>query len=186
MDISVSSRNGVQVSESLRATTEEKIGRLSRFLSGMRRAEVRFSEERNPRIADKEICEVTLEGHGHHVRARVAAHDQFVAVDKAVAKLEQQLTKLKTKLERRSHGAPKGAVAVMAGGPGAPEEEVEEGLRIVRTKRFQMKPMTPEEAALQMDLLGHGFYFFRNADTGQAAVVYHRGDGDVGLIDEAG
>ncbi|MBK9180888.1 MAG: ribosome-associated translation inhibitor RaiA [Acidimicrobiales bacterium] len=185
MDISVSSRNGVQVSESLRATAEEKIGRLSRFLSGMNRAEVRFSQERNPRISDKEICEVTLEGHGHHVRARVAAHDQFVAVDKAVSKLEHQLSKLKTKLELRTHGAPKGAVAVLAGAPAGPEE-AEGGLRIVRTKRFEMKPMTPEEAALQMDLLGHGFYFFRNADTGQAAVVYHRADGDVGLIDEAG
>ena len=63
------------------------------------------------------------------------------------------------------------------------EERTAGGARIVKSKRFEIKPMTPEEAALQMDMLGHGFYFFINADTGVAAVVYRRGDGDVGLID---
>ena len=62
----------------------------------------------------------------------------------------------------------------------------EGGLRIVKSKRFAMMPMTPEEAAQRMDLLGHGFFFFTNLDTRRAAVVYRRGDGDVGLIDEDG
>lgn len=186
MEITVSSRQ-TEVSDSLRATTEEKIGRLSRFLDGMDRADVHFYEERNPRIADKEVCEVTLEGHGHHVRCKVSAPDGFAAVDRAVEKLEHQLHKLKTKLLRRNHiGARRSAVP--AGAAGAPDEAGDDtsgSVRIVKTKQFAMKPMTPEEAALQMDLVGHDFFFFTNSDTDRAAVVYRRDDGDVGLIDEA-
>ena len=89
------------ISPALRAAAEEKIGRLSRFLDGMDRAEVHFSEEHNPRIAAKEVCEVQLDGHGHHVRCRVAAADGFAAIDLAVEKLEHQLTKLKGKLVPR-------------------------------------------------------------------------------------
>ena len=85
------------VSPALRAAAEEKIGRLSRFLGGMDRAEVHFSEERNPRIAAKEVCEVSLEGRGHHLRCKAAAADAFAAVDLAVEKLEHQLHKVKTK-----------------------------------------------------------------------------------------
>lgn len=184
MDIAVSSRN-TEVSDALRAATEDKIGRLARFLDGMERAEVHFSEERNPRIADKEVCEVTLEGHGHHVRCKVSAPDGFAAVDRAVEKLEHQLHKLKTKLVRRNH------VGVRRGPPSfadtdGDDEDGGSGVRIVKTKRFTIKPMTPEEAVLQMDLLGHDFFFFTNALTERAAVVYRRDDGDVGLIDEAG
>ena len=83
MDITVSSRHA-DVSPALRQAVAEKIGRLDRFLDGMDRAEIHFSEERNPRISAREVCEVTLEGHGHHVRAKVAAPDQFAAVDVAV------------------------------------------------------------------------------------------------------
>ncbi|MGH9183140.1 MAG: ribosome hibernation-promoting factor, HPF/YfiA family [Acidimicrobiales bacterium] len=186
MQISVSSRN-VELTGALRAAAEEKIGRLDRFLDGMDRAEVHFLEERNPRIADKDVCEVTLEGHGHHVRAKVAAADPFAAVDAAVDKLEHQLHKLKTKLVGRSHSRRRelaDAEGVLAGaGAGS---DPDQGTRIVKTKRFLMKPMTPEEAALQMELLGHGFFFFSNTETGRAAVVYRRAVGDVGLIDEAG
>ena len=156
----------------------------------MERAEVHFSEERNPRITEKEVCEVTIEGHGHHVRAKVAAHDKFVAVDRAVEKLEHQLHKLKTKLQRRNH--PRRATSVdFRGSPNALDtdndatDDRERQIRIVKTKRFLMKPMPPEEAAQHMDLLGHDFFFFTNAETSRAAVVYRRSDGDVGLIDEA-
>jgi ribosomal subunit interface protein len=102
VEITVSSRH-VEVSTSLRSACEEKIGRLSKLVNGMDRAEVHFSEEKNPRISDKEVCEVMMEGHGHVVRAKVAAPDRFAAVDAAVEKLEHQLHKLKTKLLRRSH-----------------------------------------------------------------------------------
>ena len=183
MDITVSSRNA-DVSPALRSAVADKIGRLDRFLDGMERADVHFSEERNRRIAAREVCEVTLEGHGHHVRAKVAAPDQFAAVDLAVAEARAPArTRLKTKLVRRNHGS-----RVSANGKGAAVAEVstESGdPRIVKVKRFAMKPMPPDEAALQMDLLGHSFFFFSNATTGKAAVVYRRADGDVGLIDEA-
>ncbi len=163
----------------------------------MDRAEVHFFEERNPRIADKEICEVVLVGHGHHVRCKVAAPDGFTAIDKAVNKLEHQLHKLKTKLQRRHHG-PRTTPAATAGGDGdvAPRRAAiatidtdgdaeAEGPRIVKVKRHALKPMTPDEAVLQLDLVGHDFYFFTNAETGRSAVLYRRDDGDLGLIDGA-
>jgi putative sigma-54 modulation protein len=180
--------------------TEEKIGRLARFVDGLDHAEVHFWEHKNPRIADKEVCEVTIEGHGHHVRCKVQAPDGFQAVDKAYEKLEHQLHKLKTKLRQRYQGAPKakkgadslGAVVTLEEAP--PEVDADglidlagtdEGPRIVKSKRFAMFPMSAEEAAQRMDLIGHGFFFFTNAETSRAAVVYRRDDGQVGLIDEA-
>lgn len=103
MEITVSAHH-MDISPALRAAAEQKIGRLSRFLGGMDRAEAHFSEERNPRIVAREVCEVTMDGGGHHVRCRVAATDAFAAVDLAVDKLEHQLHKLKTKQVQRSHG----------------------------------------------------------------------------------
>src|SRR3954452_15952489 len=183
VEITVSSRH-TEVSEMLRESTLDKIGRLSRFLEGMDRSEVHFSEEHTRRVADKEVCEVTLVGHGHHVRCKVSAPDGFAAVDLAVQKLEHQLHKLKTKLLKRTHANGK---KLNGNGAAAPvtDEEPAIGPRIVKTKAFQIKPMTPEEAILQMDLMGHDFFFFTNADTERAAVVYRRDDGDVGLIDQA-
>ena len=194
MQVTVSARH-MEVSDALRETAVEKIGRLSRFLEGMDRAEVHFFEERNPRIADKEVCEVVLEGHGHHVRCKVSAPDGFAAVDQAVAKLEHQLHKLKSKLQRRHHGPrPRPAAVPVVGGPEPALPEVEpvevevdeaDGPRIVKVKRHGLKPMLPDEAALQLELVGHDFYFFANAETGRSAVLYRRADGDLGLIDEA-
>jgi putative sigma-54 modulation protein len=190
VDVIVSGRQ-MDVSEKLRQLTEDKVSRLGRFLD-MERAEVRFSREKNPRIANPELCEVTLEGHGHHVRAKVAAVDSFAAVDGAVAKAEQQLTKLKTRLVQRSrHAKARNAQSLddvsLDGSPTA-EPQAPDGPkvpRIVKSKRFAMMPMTPEDASHRMELLGHGFFFFTNIDTHRAAVVYVRDDGDIGLIDEA-
>jgi ribosome hibernation promoting factor len=110
LEITVSARH-TDISPALRSAAEDKIGRLSRFLDDMERAEVHFSEEHNPRIEAKEICEVTLHGHGHHVRCKVAAVDGFAAVDLAVDKLEQQLHKLKTKkVPRKARAAQPGSV----------------------------------------------------------------------------
>jgi putative sigma-54 modulation protein len=187
MDIAIQARH-VEISEALRSSVEEKVGRLGRFVDGMERAEVRFFEERNPRIADRDVCEVTVHGHGHVVRARATAPDTFAAVDRVVDKLEHQMEKLKGKLVGRSQ--PRRSVPAPTDGAGTPADDAdsadaEGGLeaRIVRTKRFDIKPMTPEEAALQLDLLGHGFYFFTNSETNRAAVVYRRHDGHIGLID---
>jgi putative sigma-54 modulation protein len=185
VDVSIRSRN-VELSESVRTAVQEKVTRLARFLDGMDHAEVLFSEERNPRISEKEVCEVTMSGHGHYVRARAAAPDALVAVDRVIDKLEHRMEKLKGKLISRSHPRRHGSVDFDKSRqlPDDDNSDVDE-LTIVKTKRFAIKPMTPEEAALQMELVGHAFYFFTNAETEQAAVVYRRNDGFVGLI-EAG
>lgn len=185
MEITVSGRH-TTVSESLRRQAQEKIGRLDKYLGGMDRAEVHFWEEKNPRIDNKEICEVTMEGHGHHVRCKVSAPDGFTAVDLAVDKLERQLRKLKTKVQKRTHKRERPDLEPEL----VPESLLDNGeaiqepvYSIVKTKRFDIGAMEATEAALQMDLLNHDFYVFRNAETGNAAVVYRRDDGDIGLID---
>jgi putative sigma-54 modulation protein len=209
MEIAVHGRH-VTVPASLKAMADEKIGHLGKYLEGMERAEVRFMEERNPRITEPVACEVTVTGHGHVVRAKATAPDFATALDKVVDKIAHQLTRLKKKLVGRSHPhhghrferAGAGAPAELDGigkaarqnGNGrtdgtSPDEVVEEvmegdlGLRIVRTKQFSIKPMTPEEAILQMELLSHDFFVFSNAETDRPAVVYRRADGDFGLID---
>jgi len=191
----VSSRH-VELTDALRSAAEERIGRLTRYLDGMDRAEVHLYEERNPRIADKkDVCEVTVEGHGHHVRTKVAAPDPFAAVDAAAHKLEQQLHKLKNKLVGRSHPKPRANGHAVLDGAAADgststvtdadgDEEADPLDAIVRSKTFASKPMTVEEALLQLDLLGHDFYLFTNAGSLRANVLYRRRAGGVGLIEQ--
>ncbi len=215
MEIAIRSHN-VEVSAELRSAAIAKIGHLDRFLEGMERAEVRFHEEHNPRIADKEVCEVTVVGHGQVVRARAAASDKLVALDRVLDKLEHRMEKVKGRLVGRSHprhaGGASGGRLLPSGGPGgAPgaiglgsaggavlavgdsddsddadhadhADHADDG-RIVKVKSFAIKPMTPEEGAMQMEMLSHDFFFFTNAETGRAAVVYRRNDGQIGLID---
>jgi putative sigma-54 modulation protein len=189
LEITVGGRK-VDVSRSLHSAVEEKVGRLARYLDGMERADVVFTEERNPRISEKEVCEVTLYGHGHVVRARAAAPELLAAVDLVVDKLTHRLEKLKGKLMGRTQSRRHAPVDLPfepddLADSSADEGTGEDGPRIVRSKQFAIKPMTPDEAALQMELLGHDFFLFTNADTSTAAVVYRRKDGDVGLIESA-
>lgn len=195
MEVSISSRHK-SVTPALESAVRAKIGGLDRFMENLDSAEVHFDESRNPRIVDRETCEVTITGHGHHLRSKVSASDRFTALDLAEAKIERQIRKLRTKLQRRHHGTGDtiraGAGAERLGGDASGAVEADAGeaeddeLRIVKSKRFHLGPLTPEEAALKMDLLGHGFFFFINSDTSRSAVVYRRDDGAVGLIDEAG
>lgn len=108
MDITVSARH-MEISGAMRQAADEKIGRLSRFTDGLLRAEVHFSEEKNPRIVEKEVCEVTLIGPRDHLRAKAASDDPFAAIDLAVAKLEQQLRKAKVRNVLRNHHGPRRA-----------------------------------------------------------------------------
>lgn len=184
MEVLIVSRN-VEVPEALRAATQEKISRLARYLDGVHQAEVHFSEEKNPRIHDREVCEVTLQGPRRAIRAKAASPDAFTAVDKVVGKLEHQMTKLKGKRIGRSH--PRRAPSVdFVTEATEPDEEPEGGrVRIVETKRAPVKPMTPEEAALQLEVRGNGFLLFTNAENQRAAVVYRRADGAFGLVETA-
>ena len=196
MEISISSRH-TDITPGLEEVVRTKIGQLDRFMDDLDTAEVHFDEARNPRIIDRETCEVTLTGRGHHVRCKVNAPDAFTAVDLAGAKLERQIRKLRTKLQKRHHGRgdtirtgasvePRPVGSALDGSGPDDSDEVEPELRIVKTKRFHLGPLSPSEAALKMDLMGHGFFFFINSVTGRSAVVYRRDDGAVGLIDEAG
>ena len=201
MQVSVSSRHA-EVSEALRTTAVDKIGRLERFLDGMTHAEVHFDQHRNPRIAERETCEVTLEGQGHVVRCKVASTDSFAAIDVAVDKLEQQLHRLKTKLRgkaatslRRGHksnGVPPSTTLAVEDDDDDPDHSMADdafvtraGELVVKKKSFAIRPVTVDDAVLQMDLIGHSFYFFTNTATGRAAVLYRREDGKLGLIDQA-
>ncbi len=184
MQVHISSRR-TEVSDRLQDLTRSKLSRLDKYVPGLERAEVHFCEERNPRISDKEICEVTVEGHGHHVRAKVTAPDAYVAIDRAVAKLEHQLHKLKTKMHRHEQN---GVQSIRLDEPlpisGDVPEPVEDNVsKIVKKKQFSIEPMDADEAVLQMELLGHDFFLFTNKETDRSAVVYLRDDGDVGLID---
>jgi putative sigma-54 modulation protein len=186
MEVTIQCRH-VELPDSVLAAAREKVTRLSRFVDGWDHADIHFTEEKNPRISAKEVCEVTLRGHGHVIRAKAAAKDSMSAVDRVVDKLEHQLDKLKTRMKKRKHGDRPVAVvdgpALVPGDAGDDDHEDSGAPTIVKTKRFEIKPMTPEEAVLQMDLLGHDFYLFTNADTGIAAVLYRRDDGNLGLID---
>ena len=185
MQVNISSRRTV-VSDRLQDLTRSKLSRLDKYVPGLERADVHFCEERNPRITDKEICEVTVEGHGHHVRTKVTAPDPYTAIDLATEKLEHQFHKLKTKLHRHENN---GEQSIRLDDPlpisGDLPDEDDNVAKIVKKKQFAIEPMTAEEAVLQMELLGHDFFLFTNAETNKSAVVYIRDDGDIGQIDAA-
>jgi len=181
VEVTIRGKN-VDVTDRLRAAAEEKVGRLSRHHEGWEHAEVQFIEERNPRISAKEVCEATLRGHGRIIRAKAASADSLTSLDKVVDKLEHQIDKLKSRLISRTHPKHHQIDSPTIEQVDEPDQAEQGPPRIVKAKQFDMKPMTPEEAALQMDVLGHDFYLFNNTD-GVAAVVYRRNDGDIGLIE---
>lgn len=200
MQITFKSRNLV-MSDRLKTVTSEKISRLTKYLEGMDNADVTFTEEKNKRIAAHEVCEVVLFGHGHYVRAKATAPDAFAAVDLVIDKLAHQLTKLKGRVITRHHShSHHNGVAKVNGTKGAkgatavldkpiavpiPLDDDQTTAIIVRKKQFVMEPMTPDDAALKLDLLQHDFFLFTNAETGRASVLYRREDGHLGLIDAA-
>jgi putative sigma-54 modulation protein len=187
MDVVIRGKN-VKVSESLRTAATEHLAKLDRFANGFARAEVDFSEERNPRIADNQKCEVLVHVKGHLLKAHASASEPFAALYAVCDKVEHQVKRLKDKRVARSH--PRRVRSQRVEMPIIDEEEEEQEepqtARIVKTKEFTIKPMTAEEAVLQMDLLGHDFFLFTSSETGRAAVIYRRNDGNFGLIETAG
>jgi putative sigma-54 modulation protein len=187
MDVVIRGKN-VKVSESLRTAATEHLAKLDRYANGFARAEVDFSEERNPRIADNQKCEVLVHVKGHLLKAHASASEPFAALYAVCDKVEHQVKRLKDKRVARSH--PKRIRTQRVEMPSLEEEEEDQQepqtARIVKTKEFTIKPMTAEEAVLQMDLLGHDFFLFTSSETGRAAVIYRRNDGNFGLIETAG
>ena len=187
MDVVIRGKN-VKVSESLRTAATEHLTKLDRFANGFARAEVDFSEERNPRIAENQKCEVLVHVKGHLLKAHASASEPFAALYAVCDKVEHQVKRLKDKRVARTH--PRRVRSQRIEMPPLDDEEEDQQeprtARIVKTKEFTIKPMTAEEAVLQMDLLGHDFFLFTSSETGRAAVIYRRNDGNFGLIETAG
>ncbi len=187
MDVVIRGKN-VKVSKSLRSAAEEHLAKLDRYANGFARAEVDFSEERNPRIAENQRCEVLVHVKGHLLKAHASASEPFAALSAVCDKVEHQVKRLKDKRVARHH--PRRVRSERVELPALEDEEEGESesqtARIVKTKEFTIKPMTAEEAVLQMDLLGHDFFLFTSSESGRAAVIYRRNDGNFGLIETAG
>jgi putative sigma-54 modulation protein len=168
----------IKVSDELRDYAEKKIGKLERFFKIESEAYVTFAYERG-----RHKVEVTINNNGMFYRVTEATSDIFASIDSAVAKIESQIRKHKTRLVKRlREGSTDVDTRAFTLDGGAEESESE--FRIVRTKRFAIKPMTPEEAILQMNLLEHTFFVFRNSEKDDAfSVVYARKDGGYGLIE---
>ena len=175
MKYTVSSKQ-MDLSDDLRLYAEKKVAKIDRLFRSESEAFVNFSRERG-----RYTAEVTLKNNGMYFRTKETTGDIFASVDSAVASIERQIRKNKTRLEKRLKSGP---IDWDAHGPADDaDDDKEEDLTIVRTKNFEIKPMTPQEAVLQMSLLGHTFYAFRNSEAGGAfAVVYHRNNGGYGLI----
>lgn len=163
-----------EVKDSVKERAEHKLTKLSdRFFGGEGDINVVFSVHK-----DRHIAEITIYHQGMIFRAEESADNMFAAIDGVCEVLERQIRKQKTKLQKRLHMTEADFVAEDA------EDVAEESeFQIVRTKRIGLKPMSAEEAVLQMNLLGHVFFVFFDADTEQTAIVYKRKDGNYGLIE---
>ena len=164
-------------SEELRAYSEKKIGKLDRFFKTEAEAFVTYSIERG-----RFRAEITIKNGGLFYRASELTSDMYASVDSGVASIERQIRRNKTRLEKRLREGVMERDVVPAYAAAAEDEAVDE-FKIVRSKRFSIKPMSPEEAILQMNLLDHEFFVFRNMDENDAiAIVYKRNQGGYGLI----
>lgn len=166
----------LEITESMRQYTEEKLDKLDRFSDQIVDARVTMSYDTNKNAASPAKVEVQVNLPSGVIRAEERAQDTYAAVDLVVEKLEVQLKRFKGRLlAKRAESLP----------PLPEPEEDDAEPSIVRVKRHVMRPMTPEDAAVQMEDLGHSFFVFRNASTDQVNVIYLRADGNYGLIEPA-
>ncbi len=173
MKLSIVGRQ-LNVYEDTKAMIEKKMSKLDKY----------FREDLNPeatvtlsRKRSVSTLEVTVNAGGTLFRSEVDSDDFRSAMDETIDKIERQIRKNKTKLAKRLR---EGVVEAL---PVVPEDGGEDAGLIIRTKKFEFRPMTPEEAIMQMNLLGHSFYVFNDSVTGDTCVVYRRNDGDYGLIE---
>lgn len=172
------SEKKVKLPENVHAYAEKKVMKLARFFEEDAEALIVFSVEK-----DRNKVELTVHGAGTWFRASESTSDMFASIDAAVSTIEGQIRKNKTRLARRLRQDAFSRTVEETSFAEQPEEE----LNIVRSKKFYFKPMTREEAVMQMNLLEHNFFAFRDEDNGGSfAIVYRRNDGGYGLIDDAG
>lgn len=207
MKIQVKGRN-VAVSDALQDYAEEKLGRVHKLLQERKidevsQVELELMVEKNPAIASKNVAEATIFTRGPVIRAKESSDDMYAAIDLVTDKLQRRVKKYHDKVNLRTRHrratlaavappAMKAAAAVPAGteeaerklqqAVGVLPQEPENG-GVVKTKRFLLKPMTVEEAVLQLELVGHDFFVFKNSDSNRTNVVYRRNDGHYGLIE---
>lgn len=172
MQYIISGKN-IDVTEGLKSAIYDKIGKLERYFTQDTEVHVTLSVEK-----ERQKIEITIPMKGNIVRAEQVSNDMYVSIDLVEEIIERQLRKYKNKLVDQKQTAANLSKAFV-------DEEIEddEEIKIIRSKRFAMKPMDPEEACIQMDLLGHNFYVFRNAITEEVNVVYKRKGNTFGLIE---
>lgn len=169
----------IDVTKSLQEKVIDKLSKLEKFFSPEAEARVTLSVEKL-----SQIVEVTIPTKGRLLRAEVEAADMYAAIDEIVDILERQLHKYKNKLkdkERRDTGSKDTAANIMFDFVKDPKED--SNTKIEKVKRFDLKPMDAEEAVLEMELIGHNFFVFRNGDTDEVNVVYKRKNNTYGLIE---
>jgi putative sigma-54 modulation protein len=177
MELQIKARN-TEVSDSIRRYAEEKLRRLERHLNDSSRVELELAVERNPSISASHIAEATVWTRGPVLRARESSPDMRATIDQLTDKLTRQVKRYREKRHRRGQRAADGAVDA-----GAAVTPLAEGDSIVKVKQFSVKPMSPEEAVLQLELIGHDFFVFQNSESEEVNVVYRRRDGRYGLIE---
>lgn len=173
MEVRISARNA-EVSDGLRQAVPAKLNRAGRVSSDLDAVDVEITEETNPRVAAERFrIEVTGQALGRIIRVEAVAPTAEAALDMAADRFTRRVRRLKQKLIDRNR----------QGGPILPLDSGPESDEIVRVKRFTIKPMSIAEAQLQMEMLGHDFFFFRNAANSRHSVLYRRRDGRLGLIE---
>ena len=169
----ISGKN-IDVTEGLRSIIRQKLGKLERYFTPETEIIVTLSVEK-----ERQKIEVTIPNKGNLIRSEQVSDDMYVSIDLVEEVLERQLRKYKNKLIDKHQAGGNFQTQFVE-----EEEDFEDNeIRIVRTKRFGMKPMFPEDACVQMELLGHNFFVFSNAETDEVNVVYKRKDNTYGLIE---
>lgn len=167
----------VEITEALKNYIDKKMPRLDRHFEGAD-TKVVLSMAQSPRIGSRAKVEIQVNVPKGLVRVEESDPDMYAAIDRAVDRLEYQLRRYKERHFQKARQA-----APVLTGPSSAEEPEDDALRIVRVKRFAVKPMTPEDAAFEMEALGHDFFVFRSSESDQINVIYRRRDGNYGLIE---
>lgn len=168
----ITGRN-IEVTEGLRSAIYEKLGKLERYFTPDTDVFVTLSVQK-----DSQKIEVTIPVKGNIIRSEQESSDMYVSIDLVEEIIERQLRRYKTRLIAQKQNAESFSSSFLD----TDEDIEEEGIKIVKTKKFAIKPMDPEEACMQMELLGHSFYVFFNSESEETNVVYKRKDGTYGLI----
>ena len=167
----ITGRN-IDITEGLKSAVEEKLGKLDRFFAPETEVNVTLSVEK-----ERQKIEVTIPVKGNIIRSEQVSSDMYVSIDLVEEVIERQLKKYKNKIVDKQQNAAAFAQEFVE------KDYDDDEVKIIRTKRFGIKPMDPEEACVQMELLGHNFFVFRNAETDEVNVVYKRKDNTYGLIE---